>query len=161
MSQGADQARVSMAVRGTPERVFAAFTEEIDTWWRRGPRFRNTPGDQGIICLEPRVGGRVFESYSAEGAETVIEMGRISCWEPPQVLCFSWRLANFSSAEQTEVEITFVKNGTSTMVTVIHRGWDKIRADHPARHGEDNGRFLGRLGLWWADQLRGLDQNLD
>lgn len=150
-----------MSIRGKPERVFAAFTEEVNAWWRRGPRYRNSPDDQGIICLEPKLGGRVFESHGNGATETVVEIGRITRWDPPHTLCFTWRLANFLRSENTEVEITFDGNGSNTTVTVVHRGWEQIRGDHPARHGEVTRKFLGRLGLWWVDQLRSLELTLD
>lgn len=152
-----DQARVSMAVAADPARAFVAFTEEINLWWRRGPRFRNAPGDQGLICLEPHLGGRVFESYAVGGQETVVEIGRIKRWEPPHHLLFDWRNATFAPGEMTEVEITFKARGAGTLVTVVHRGWSSVRPDHPARHGQAEQAFLRMIGMWWADMLRSLD----
>jgi hypothetical protein len=37
---GSDSARVTTFVGVSPEDAFAVFTEQIDQWWRRGPRFR-------------------------------------------------------------------------------------------------------------------------
>lgn len=145
-----------MAVRGTPERVFAAFTQEIDRWWQRGPRFRNLPGDRGIICLEPGIDGRVFESITGDGVESVFEIGRITHWEPPHALAFTWRGSNFAAGEITLVSVSFVANGSTTLVTVTHSGWRDIRPDHPARHQQPPRDFLAGLGRWWADQLRSL-----
>ena len=59
-----DQARVIVGVAVPPEEAFRVFTQEVDLWWRRGRRFRNAPGEQGIVCIEPGVGGRLFESFS-------------------------------------------------------------------------------------------------
>ncbi len=156
----ADQAKVSMRVNARLEHAFEVFTRDINLWWQRGPRFRNAPGDQGLICLEPRPDGRVFESFRSDCAETVIEIGRITVWEPPHRLCFDWRNANFAPNEVTQVEISFAAQGQGTLVTVVHRGWAQIRPDHPARHGQDDGAFLRSTGMWWADTLRSLDRLL-
>ena len=59
-----DQARVTVGVAVPPEEAFRVFTQEVDLWWRRGRRFRNAPREQGIVCIEPGVGGRLFESFS-------------------------------------------------------------------------------------------------
>jgi len=44
-----DQARVTVTVAVPPGEAFRIFTQEIDQWWRRGPRFRNTRGDRGML----------------------------------------------------------------------------------------------------------------
>lgn len=153
-----DQARVGIRVDVSPALAFEVFTQEINLWWRRGPRFRTMRGDRGVICLEPGVGGRVFESVREGGAETVIVLGRITAWEPPRRLLLEWRNSNFAPDERTEVEVVFEAQGEGTFVTVTHRGWSRIRPDHPARHGLDNAAFLRMMGMWWADQLRTLAQ---
>ena len=151
-----DAARATVQVALPPPEAFAIFTTEIDLWWRRGPRFRNAPGDSGLICIEPRVGGRVFESYGHAGAETVVELGRVLVWRPPLELCFEWRNSNFAPEEKTLVEVDFEAAGTGTRVTVQHSGWGALRADHPARHGLDDAAFLRMNGLWWGALLTAL-----
>jgi uncharacterized protein YndB with AHSA1/START domain len=156
----ADQAKVMVRVSASPARAFEAFTRDINLWWQRGPRFRNAPGDQGLMCMEPRLGGWVFESFRQGDAETVIEIGRITHWDPPHRLCFDWRNANLAPDEVTQVEITFAAQGDATLVTVVHSGWSHIRPDHPARHGQDDAAFLRSTGIWWADTLRSLERTL-
>jgi uncharacterized protein YndB with AHSA1/START domain len=151
-----DQAKVSISLAIAPAQAFEIFTQEINLWWRRGPRFRNAHGDQGLICLEPRIGGRVFESFGSDAGEVVIEMGRIKVWDPPHRLLFDWRAINFAPAEKTEVEVLFEATASGTRVTVIHRGWSKLRLDHPVRHGLDGPAFSRMIGLWWGDQMRAL-----
>src|SRR5882724_513481 len=104
MSVAGDSARVTVGVALPPPEAFRIFTEEIELWWRRGPRFRSAPGDSGLIALEPRLDGRVFESYTVNAREHVVEIGRIRVWEPPRRLLFDWRASNFAAAEHTEVE---------------------------------------------------------
>ncbi|HUN91737.1 MAG TPA: SRPBCC domain-containing protein [Burkholderiaceae bacterium] len=148
---GADQARVMVSVDVPRDVAFDVFTREIDLWWRRGLKYRQFGGEHAIIAIEPRAGGRVFESPGDGGP--VQERGRVLDWEPPARLRFEWRLANFAARERTEVEVVFEAVGGSTRVTVTHRGWSAIRDDHPARHGEAAAAFLRSLGLWWGGQL--------
>lgn len=151
-----DQARVTVSVAVPAAEAWRLFTTEIDLWWRRGRRFRNAPGDRGIVALEPGVGGRVFESFTTDGGEQVVEIGRIHEWQPPERLCFAWRAANFAPHEWTEVEVSFEATPSGTRVTVLHRGWGAIRPDHPVRHGLAPAAFLRMMGLWWGDQLTSL-----
>jgi len=152
-----DVATVTVTLAVAPADAFEIFTGEINLWWRRGPRFRNAVDESGIICIEPRLGGRVFESQSAQdGVETVIEIGRTTVWDPPGRLVFEWRNSNFSAGEKTEVEVRFQPSRSGTRVTVMHRGWSGIRPDHPARHGLATAEFVRMMGMWWGDQLTSL-----
>ena len=144
-----DQASAQVSIAVPPDEAFAFFTEQIETWWRRGPRFRNAPGDRGFIRMEPGVGGRVFESFD----DRVVEVGRAIVWDPPRRLVFEWRNSNFAPAEKTEVEVRFDPTATGTRVTVVHRGWAALRPDHPARHGQPPSAFSRSVGLFWGDLL--------
>ena len=151
-----DQARVSVAVGVPPEVAFRIFTEEIDLWWRRGLKYRMAGRSLGSIQIEPREGGLVFESFESGSEPKVFEIGKITLWEPPSRLAFDWRGANFSADEKTEVEVTFQRNSSGTLVTVTHRGWSRIRADHPVRHDLETSSFIGMIGLWWGDLMSSL-----
>jgi uncharacterized protein YndB with AHSA1/START domain len=149
-----DQSKVTVSVNVSPEEAFVIFTEDIDLWWRRGPRFRSLMGDRALICIEHGLNGRIFESYGSEqGKEKVIEIGRTKVWDPPNRLLFEWRVSNFAPTERTEVEVLFTPSASGTRVTVIHRGWHAIRQDHPARHGLQGAEFIRMYGLWWCDQM--------
>ena len=158
-ARGGDEARVTVGLGVAPAEAFRVFTEEIDLWWRRGRRFRNAPGPgRGIVCIEPGAGGRLFESFDTAAGEQVVEIGRTLAWEPPHRLLLQWRAVNFAPHEQTEVEVLFKARGAGTEVTVVHRGWAAIRADHPVRHGQATEAFIRGMGLWWGDQLTLLRQ---
>lgn len=152
------QVRVQALVRVAPADAFELFTTCIDQWWRRGPRFRHAGRRAGLIHIEPRLGGRLFESFDAGGDEPrVVEVGHVTAWAPPALLAFSWRNANFAPHETTEVEVRFDAAGDSaTQVTVVHRGWASIRDDHPVRHGLASAAFLQMMGMWWGEQLGSL-----
>jgi uncharacterized protein YndB with AHSA1/START domain len=142
-----------------PDAAFRIFTEEIDQWWRRGFKYRVAGKRQGIVHLEGRVGGRLFESFETKSGSRVVETGRVTAWEPPARLVFEWRAVNFAPSEKTEVEVVFEPRSDGTLVTVTHRGWSRIRADHPARHGIEVGPFLREMGLWWADLMSSMREH--
>jgi uncharacterized protein YndB with AHSA1/START domain len=144
----AENARVTTFVAVSPEDAFEVFTEEIDSWWRRGPRFRHGPGEDSELCFERDAQGRRLVERLAQG---VHELGRVLAWEPGRRLVFEWRARNFEPGECTEVELRFEAQGDGTRVTLEHRGWDKIRGDHPARHGKQGRAFGAMLGSYWAD----------
>lgn len=148
---------VSVRVAVPPAAAFAMFTDEIDQWWRRGPKFRHAGmAAETRIAIEQGVGGAVFEAWRDSKGEHVQELGRVTAWDPPHRLVFGWRNATFAPLEHTEVEVTFTAMGRGTLVTVRHRGWESLRQDHPARHGHDDVGFSRMLGLWWSDLLASL-----
>ncbi len=121
-----------------------------------GPALSQRAGDRGIVCIEPGVGGGLFESFDSEAGERVVEIGRTLVWEPPHRLVLEWHNVNFAAHERTEVEVLFRATSTGTMVTVVHRGWAAIRADHPARHGQERPAFIRTMSMWWGDQVTAL-----
>jgi uncharacterized protein YndB with AHSA1/START domain len=151
-----DQARVSVLVEVPPESAFQIFTEDIDRWWRRGMRYRVARGRDGVIHLEPGIGGRLYESLQAGGDTALKETGRVTAWDPPHRLAFEWRAVNFEPGELTFVEVQFDPTRSGTRVTVTHRGWSRIRPDHPVRHGLDEDAFVRNMGRWWGDLMASL-----
>ncbi len=155
-----DQARVSVLVKVPPAEAFRVFTEEIDSWWRAGLKYR-IGRRRSVVCLEPKLGGRLFESFeTSSGSSKLRETGRVKCWEPPSLLVLEWRAVNFAAHEQTEVEVRFEPSPSGTLVTVTHRGWSRIRADHPARHGEAAPQFIRSMGWWWGDLMSSLRERV-
>ena len=141
---------VALRISAPPDRVFDAFTTEIDRWWRPNRLFQFTGGRSGRMAFEPGAGGRLTETYD-DG--DVFEVGRIRVWEPPTRLVFSWRQAGFSADQETEVHVRFEPVQDQTRVTVEHFGWDSIPQQHAARHGFPLRPFQQRLGEWWQAQL--------
>lgn len=151
-----DRATVSVIVGVPPAVAFEVFTNEIDQWWRRGARYRVLGRSPGTLCLEARLGGRLFESFPGDSGAHVIEVGRVTLWEPPARLVLEWRAQNFTADESTEVEVRFEPSGAGTQVTVQHRGWASLRADHPARHGLEGAAFSRMIGMWWGGLMSAL-----
>ena len=147
-----DQATVSVLVKVEPSEAFRIFTEEIDSWWRGGLRYR-IGKRRSVVHLEPKLGGRLFESFETGAGPKVKQTGHVTCFEPPSRLVLEWRAVNFAPHERTEVEVLFERSPSGTLVTVCHRGWSQIRPDHPVRHGQDAPTFLRSMGLWWGDLM--------
>jgi uncharacterized protein YndB with AHSA1/START domain len=144
---------VALRVRAPPERAFQAFVEEIGAWWRPNPLFQTTPRAPGRLAFEPGEGGRLTETL-ANGK--VFEIGRVTAWEPPHRLEFSWRQASFPLELHTEVEVRFEAVGEETRVSVEHRGYHQVPAESVARHGFPDAVLLARLGDYWRAQLGAL-----
>jgi uncharacterized protein YndB with AHSA1/START domain len=146
----AERARVTTFVAVTPDAAFEVFTDEIDRWWRRGPRFRMSPGEESVLCFELDASGRRLVERTPE---RVREIGRVLAWEPGQRLLFEWRGGNFAPDEVTEVEVRFEPFNDGTRVTLEHRGWESIRDDHPARHGQQGRAFGVMIGTHWSELM--------
>jgi uncharacterized protein YndB with AHSA1/START domain len=144
---------VAVRIRATPERAFDAFTREIGVWWRPNGLFQFHPRGTGMLAFEPGEGGRLTETL-ADGATFVI--GRITVWQPPSLLSFSWRQATFRAGQDTQVQVRFEAVGNETRVTVEHLGWDSVPQDNVARHRFPNDIFLLRHAEWWQALLRSL-----
>lgn len=155
-----DRASVTVLVRVPPAQAFRIFTEEIDGWWRGGLKYRLGKG-RSVVHLEPKLGGRLFESFETAAGPRVKETGRVTCFEPPQRLVLEWRAVNFAPDERTEVEVVFEPSPSGTLVTVRHSGWNRIRPDHPVRHGQDATAFLRSMGLWWGELLTSLREHAE
>jgi len=150
MSSPTDSIVVTTVVDADALTTFEVFTEDVNDWWRQGPRFR---GAGGTLRFDPGEGGRLVQ-LDGDGAE--FEFGRITVWKPGERLVVGWRNRDFAAGETTEVEVRFEAVGPATRVTLIHRGWDALPADHPSRHGLVGSAFGAMQGVWWADQILAL-----
>jgi hypothetical protein len=68
---------------------------------------------------------------------------------------------NFAGGEFTEVEVLFEAAESGTRVTVHHRGWAILRADHPARHGLHGPEFIRMIGMWWGELMTSMREHCD
>jgi uncharacterized protein YndB with AHSA1/START domain len=150
-----DQATVSVLVKVPPAEAFRLFTEEIDSWWRGGLKYR-IGKRRSVVHLEPKLGGKLFESFETAAGPKVKATGVITCFEPPARLVLEWRAVNFAPDERTEVEVVFEASPSGTRVTVRHRGFSQLRPDHPVRHGLLPSAFIRSMALWWGDLLSSL-----
>lgn len=123
-----------------PPTAFRVFTEEMDLWWVRSPiSFFDAARAVAQRC-EPGVGGRLLEIYD-ESTEDVLELGRITVWEP------GTRLGWHSSVDDVEVEVHFDGSEVGTNVRVEAR----IPAGGQDRGGTAWVRVVPRwFGVWCA-----------
>jgi hypothetical protein len=126
-----DRVTVTTVVRTDPATAFRLFTDEIDAWWKRGPRYRLHDGRMRFGA------GRLLEGDTA--------VGRVLAWEPGIRLQLALDTWPFERGEGTEVEVRFEAIGDGTRVTVEHRGWKRRTVE-----------FRTVAGLWWGALLPGL-----
>lgn len=127
--------RKSIRVERSPEVSFRVFCEEIGKWWPGG-----FSGKGSTLFLEGKVGGRFYERRP-DGGE--YEIGRLTAYEPPSLVAFSWRAPSWDST--TRVEIRFVPEGEGTRVELEHSGWKQDPRLAEYRKNYDSGwdRILG------------------
>ena len=142
---------VTTVVEVDPQTAFAVFTGQISAWWK--PKVKNLfrPGRAGSMRFEPGDGGRLLEVYG--DSHEPFEVGRVLAWVPGERLVLEWRQGSFGPNEVTEVEVRFEAVEGGTRVTLEHRGWDSLPANHPARYGFSGEAFDSLIGLRWADVL--------
>jgi hypothetical protein len=154
---------VSLRVAASPGRAFAAFTEEIGDWWVHEGFFKLTPRSPGRMAFEPPTAGIPGRLVERLDSGKVFEVGQVSVWAPGERLVVGWRQAFFAPDQATEVEVRFEPvdaAGEETRITVEHRGWDSVPADHVSRHHHPLPIFLKRQGENWREQLASLDARL-
>ena len=95
-----------------PGVAFSVFTDELDLWWVRGPINHFSGGRMRAMRCEPEVGGRLLEVYD-EAGDDVLELARVTAWEPGR------RLALESSLDDVATEVTFEPVGEGTRVRVV------------------------------------------
>ncbi len=105
----------TIEVRCSLSHAFEVFTGRLDLWWPPGHRHF----EDGELTMEARRGGRFFERAD-DGREQ--ELGRVTEWEPPHRVAYTWRPGAID--RPTEVEVLFSTDGAATTVRVIHREGD-------------------------------------
>jgi uncharacterized protein YndB with AHSA1/START domain len=131
----AEPVRKSVTVPAAPQRAFELFTAHIQEWW---PLATHSVGGEKAagVAFGDGVGGMIVETL-ADGTTSV--WGTITCWEPPDRVAFSWH-AGTAEAEATSVEVTFTQDGPgSTVVRLVHSGWERRADGASARDGYDSG----------------------
>ena len=108
----------------SPEHAFSVWAERTSLWW---PGSHSVSGAPESVRFEPRAGGRIVER--APGGDEH-EWGRVIAWELPRRLVYSWHLRQ-DAADATEVEITFAAVGSGCVVTIVHRGWERLGSRGP------------------------------
>jgi hypothetical protein len=134
--------RVNVVVGVDPDTAFEVFTDEIDSWYRRGEH-SFIEADRAVgMRFESGAGGRLIEVYD-KGTGEGRTVGEVKVWEPGRRLVF----IDFYG---TEIEVTFSAEDQATRVVLEHRGLERLRPDLAERHGRLGGRLLM---AWYADYM--------
>jgi len=155
---GIDSITMTTKVALDTNEAFRIFTEDVDRWWKRGAVYRFGEGREGVLRFESCGAGaecRLVEVFDEREGD-LYEVGRVLAWEPGTRLSFEFRGRRFAADERTVVDVHFDEEAGDTRVTLIHRGWDALPDDHPARHGLLGGSFEASIGGWWSMHLIGL-----
>ena len=110
--------RVTVYVDVDQATAFDVFTNEIDSWYKRGPHTLYDASRAQAVRFEPYVGGRLMEVWDCDTGEGR-EMGRVEVWEPGERI-------QFVDSRGTEVIVEFVPSGAQTRVTLVHRGLERL-----------------------------------
>jgi uncharacterized protein YndB with AHSA1/START domain len=127
--------RKTVTVPATPERAFELFTAHFQEWW---PLKTHSVGLEHAVSVAfgAGVGGAIIETL-ADG--TTSAWGTVTDWEPPYRVAFTWH-AGTPQGEATSVEVTFTAaEPGSTVVRVVHSGWEHRPDGASARDGYDSG----------------------
>ena len=112
--------RKTIIVAASLERAFQTFTEQMSTWWPLATHHIGKSAAATVV-IEPFVGGRWFER-GVDGSEC--EWGRVLTWDPPRQVVLTWEISSdwrHDPSIQTELEVRFSHEGTSTLVDLEHR----------------------------------------
>jgi hypothetical protein len=114
----------------SPKQAFETYTGRIGEWW--DGRYTANADTFETVTIEPRVGGRVWESHQG-GAE--YDWGEVTVWEPGRRLVHSFALAQ-DPANPSEVAVEFGQDGNGTVVAFEHRGWTEANVADRRKFGD-------------------------
>ena len=131
----AEPVRKSVTVPAAPQRAFELFTAHMHEWW---PLSTHSVGAEDAVGVTFGHGaGAVIVETAADGRTSV--WGTVTVWEPPHCVAFTWHPGAVET-EATHVEVTFTADGPgSTLVRLIHSGWERRRDGASARVTYDSG----------------------
>jgi uncharacterized protein YndB with AHSA1/START domain len=122
------------------ESAFRRFTAQFADWW---PRSTHSIGGKLVkqIVFECRDGGQIIEEL-VDGRR--YQWGRVTLWEPPHRVGFTWHPSQ-NESEAQDVVISFRPDGTGTMVELVSTGWERMAGNaRRARKG---------YGIGWGSVL--------
>jgi hypothetical protein len=116
----------------SPEQAFETYTGRIGEWW--DGRYTANADTFETVTIEPRVGGRVWESHQG-GAE--YDWGEVTVWEPGRRLVHTFTLAHDSGhPSEVAVELASVEADAGCAVRFAHGGWTEANAADRRKFGD-------------------------
>jgi uncharacterized protein YciI len=130
--------RREVRVAASADTAFRLFTRDIGAWW---PIERHSVFG-GTVAFE---GDRLVErSFDAEGHPTDTVWAEVTEWRPPHSLRLDWHPGTDTA---TDVRVTFTEDGSHTIVSLVHQGWERLEAPEAAAEDYGNG-WPGVLALF-------------
>ena len=108
-------------VQQSPAEAFRLFTEEMGIWWPMQTH-SVAEGDAKQCGMQCHAGGEIYE-ITNDGQRHV--WGKVTRWEPPHHLAFTWHPGREPDSAQ-EVALLFEPTPSGTRLTLEHRGWEKF-----------------------------------
>jgi uncharacterized protein YndB with AHSA1/START domain len=136
----------TLDVRRAAADAFRLFTDEISAWWpMAATRAKDAAGEKTVrIAIEPRVGGRVFETLNT-GEER--DWGEVLAFEPGQRVAFTFQFGR-AKEKSGEVEVRFEPlDAKSCRVTLTHAHWERLGAEAEQMRG----RYAGGWEFVFVD----------
>jgi len=96
-----------------------------------------------FTILEPRVGGNVEIRFVPETGGERIVFGKISAYDPPSRIAFTWDFKDDPLDALTEVTIDLIPDGEATFVRLTHAGF--VDEEEHGKHAEGWEYWLERL----------------
>jgi uncharacterized protein YndB with AHSA1/START domain len=130
----------TLDVRRAAADAFHLFTDEIGAWWpKAATRAKDAAGEKTVqIALEPRVGGRLYETLNT-GEER--DWGEVLVYEPGKRVVFSFQMGRLKD-KSGEVEVRFDPLGDKACrVTLTHAHWERL--------GDEAEEMRGRYAGGW------------
>lgn len=128
------EVRITTLVAAPPAVAFAAFTDEVDQWWRPGVRYRR------LADSRVRFTDRLLLE---ENADTTRVIARVTRRAPPDADTPGTLDLDMDG---DPVRITFAADPSGTRVTVVQRAGRGLTA------------FQSPAALFWADLLASLER---
>ncbi|WP_417803571.1 SRPBCC domain-containing protein [Thalassospira lucentensis] len=145
---------VALRVDCDAQTAFDTFTNDIDLWWKQGPRNRLIGNRPGIMQFGERDGACYLQEVDKRRPDFIVEAGKVIHWEPAKRLSFEWRWPMADRNEPvTHVDIRFVQSGDATRLTLTHTGLEGLSAGHPGRNGLNDNRFKPMMTHYWQAHL--------
>ena len=121
--------RKSIKVNCSPETSFKVFCEDMSEWWPGG-----FGGKDAKLYLEGRVGGRFYERRP-DGTE--YQIGKLTAYQPPSFVAFTWRAPSWDV--DTLVEVRFTAEDSGTRIDLEHSGWEQDAKTRDTHKSYDDG----------------------
>lgn len=122
--------RREVIVDASPEDAFRVFTNHIGSWWPLGDH--SVRGDTGSVSFD---NGQIVE-VAANGERFV--WGTVVSWQPALEVGFTWHPGS-DADRASRVTVTFRAADSSTLVTLVHEGWEVFADPAGARDEYDHG----------------------